>query len=258
MRARVRITFKKRKFVPSTRYSPFNHDGNTVQTLIHFTCWSLVRFPSFRPCINVALFRPFVRDVNREFGFSLRTFRDYSRGGFLCSVDMHLPSDRQAGFLKGDPMTVIRYLTDTGRRVGYGTRVSVGDGPRHFWNIYQYVSETDYNRSPLSSTRRLFSRLANTSFQASSKRFYRNACPPFREIEIATMIYNFWENCIPSQRVNFLNPIAPMLQLRYNAYNRSVVAFSFGRKLAKNRPGHGDGICKFVTQGLPHVTLDEL
>ena len=72
------------------------------------------------------------------------------------------------------------------------------------------------------------------------------------------MIYNFWENCIPSQRVNFLNPIAPMLQLRYNAYNRSVVAFSFGRKLAENRPGHGDGICKFVTQGLPHVTLDEL
>lgn len=105
--------------------------------------------PLYKRCKR---FRPFVRDVNREFGFSLRTFRDYSRGGFLCSVDMHLPSDRQAGFLKGDPMTVIRYLTDTGRRVGYGTRVSVGDGPRHFWNIYQYVSETDavprYNRPP--------------------------------------------------------------------------------------------------------------
>lgn len=128
-----------------------------------------------------------MRDVNREFGFSLRTFRDYSRGGFLCSVDMHLPSDRQAGFLKGDPMTVIRYLTDTGRCVGYGTRVSVGDGPRHFWNIYQYVSETDATTTGhrSSAKRRLFE--AGQYWQTFHK------CARTQQIEVATMIYNPWK-----------------------------------------------------------------
>lgn len=134
----------------------------------------LIRFPSVRPRINVAPFRSFVRDVNREFGFSLRTFRDYSRGGFLCSVDMHLPSDRQAGFLKGDPMTVIRYLTDTGRCVGYETRVSRG---RRAPPLLEYLSICVRNRPlPIRNERPALSRQLST-FRAL---FFvnRNWCAP--------------------------------------------------------------------------------
>lgn len=183
----------------------------------------LIRFPSVRPRINVAPFRSFVRDVNREFGFSLRTFRDYSRGGFLCSVDMHLPSDRQAGFLKGDPMTVIRYLTDTGRCVGYETRVSRG---RRAPPLLEYLSICVRNERPALS----------------------------RQLSTFRALFFVNRNCNESDR--FDSTGVHRLIFRIDATLCYTYVFLRGRKLVR-KIRHG--ICKFVTQGLPHGrTFDEL
>lgn len=59
-------------------------------------------------------------------------FRDYSCQGLPNNTNTYLLSNKRAVFLKGDPVTVIRYLSDTDSGVGYKTCFERGSSNVNF------------------------------------------------------------------------------------------------------------------------------